>query len=105
MLFAITSLRDVNRCWPEGGSAKTDGGSRSGGCVGRMGVMGVTGVVTGVAGEGLFSSGGGKVGILRMTEGGDSGFSGSLSGSESWPVSVVRPNLLTLFRNVERGMP
>lgn len=67
-------------------------------------MIGVTGVVTGVAGDGLFSSGGGKVGILRMTEGGESGRSGSLSGSEScW--SAARPNLLTLLRSVERGMP
>lgn len=110
MLFAITSLRDVKICWVGGcGSAKTesginwDAGLRVG--WGRIGVIGVTGVVTGVAGEGLLSSGGGKVGIFRMTEGGDSGLSGSLSGSDSWPVSEVRPNLLTLFRRVDLGMP
>lgn len=46
-------------------------------------MIGVTGVVMDVAGEGLFSSGGGKVGILRITDGGDSALSGSLSGSDS----------------------
>lgn len=27
MLFAMTSLSDVKRCWVDGGSAKTEGGS------------------------------------------------------------------------------
>lgn len=47
-----------------------------------MGVMGVTGVVTDVEGDDDFSSGGGKVGIFRITEGGES-LSGSLSASDS----------------------
>lgn len=83
---------------------RCDGGLRvgCGGC--STGVMGVTGVVTEVAGEELFSSGGGKVGIFSITEGGESILSGSLSGSDSWG-SVVMPNLLILLRRVERGMP
>lgn len=61
-------------------------------------------MVTEVAGEELLSSGGGKVGIFRMTEGGESVPSRSLSGSDSC-ASVIRPNLLTLFLSVERGIP
>lgn len=65
-------------------------------------MTGVTGVVT-PAGEDDFSSGGGKVGIFSMTEGGESERSASLSGSESWPGSEA--SLYTLFLRVERGMP
>lgn len=106
MLFAMTSLSDVNRCCEEGGSANTDAGNNSDedcescGCGGKMGVTGAPGV----AGDGDLSSGGGNVGILSMTEGGESGRSGSESGSESGG-SAARPNLFTLLRSVERGMP
>lgn len=108
MLLAMTSLSEVKRCWVDGGSAKTDGGSSK--CGGPLklgcsrGVVGVTGVVTGVAGDELLSSGGGNVGIFSMTEGGESVRSGSVSGSDSC-CSEVSPNLLTLLRRVDRGMP
>lgn len=98
---------EVKRCWV-GGSAKTEGGRSRGVWQAlrgwKFGVIGVMGLFTGVAGEGLLSSGGGKVGIFSITDGGDSVLSWSLSGSDScW--SGVRPNLLTLFRRVDLGMP
>lgn len=64
----------------------------------------MTGVVTGVAGDGLLSSGVGNVGIFNITVGGESVRSGSLSGSDSC-CSEMSPNLLSLLRRVERGMP
>lgn len=88
MLFAITSLRDVNKCCV-GGSAKTEGGRSNGFWQEGLredawyfGVIGDIGV-TGKAGDGLLSSGGGKVGIFSITDGGESVRSGSLSGSDS----------------------